>query len=312
MSPWIAILIMATLVALRLFFLTKQLWAYPLNHGTRYFLGVEVEDGFYEGRGIEWLKAYRAMLAIQHAILAGTATAIVLSGRWTDAPLLAPVDVGSFFLLIGGFALWARQRVACPVPRAVGVAVSLRPRRLRDYLSWRLELLLVGLLAVCWGTLALAVKDFTWATPVLFSYAAMGLLPVEILLARNSFPLPADRAEEHESWFDAGRRHSLRLIDRMRWFLALTLAAHTARLAAPAHVWLYWTLLVVSIVMFGAMTAELILGGERVRAQGRLLRPPGSWASPFAAPRLMPRGWLAWAIGYCGGMAVLFAVLARA
>jgi len=311
MAGLIPILTLATVIALRLLFLVKQLWRYPLNHGAGYFLGVVVEEGFYEGRGLRWLRAYRAVLLLQHSVLLGIGVVIAVLGRWSAVPMIAPVDVGSFFLLIGGFVLWARHRVAPQTRPVESVAVSLQPRALSDYLSWRSEGLLLAVIAGCWVALVAARGDGALAQAAVSTYAVIGLLPAEILLVRRSFPLPADRAEEHERWFDAWRRYSLRVIEGMRWFLAFMLAASTARLAVPSLAWLPWLLTAAALVVFGRMTVELIRGSERLQKQGRSLRPVGSWTSPFGAPRLMLRGWLPWTVVYCGGLAALMVLFGR-
>lgn len=311
MTGLIPILALATVIALRLLFLVKQLWRYPLNHGSGYFFGVVVEEGFYEGRGSRWLRAYRAILLFQLAILLGTGAVIAVLGRWSDMPIVAPVDVGSFFLLIGGFVLWARHRVAPPTRPVESVAVSLQPRALSDYLSWRSEGLLLAVIAGCWAALVAVGGDVALAHAAVSTYAVIGLLPAEILLVRRSFPLPADRAEEHERWFDGWRRHSLHVIEGMRWFLALMLSASTTRLAAPSLAWLPWVLMAAALVVFGGMMVELIRGSERLQKQGRSLRPVGSWSSPFGPPRMMLRGWLPWTVVYCGGLAALMVLFGR-
>lgn len=37
-------------------------WNFPLRNGPRFFFGVQVPPGFYEGPGIRWLKSYHVML----------------------------------------------------------------------------------------------------------------------------------------------------------------------------------------------------------------------------------------------------------
>ncbi len=125
-------------------------WNYPLHHGRGFFLGVKVAPGFYEGPGAQWLRRYRSLLLAVHAIMVWVFVALVASHRWNDMPIMAPVIVGLLFAMFGGFTLWTRHRLGAPPPKLSSVAISFETRQLSDYVSWRLETLLVALLAASW------------------------------------------------------------------------------------------------------------------------------------------------------------------
>ncbi len=284
-----------------------------MNHGPGFFLGVAVEPGFYEGPGIQWLKRYRTLLVVQHLILVGAFLVPVALRRWNDLPVMAPIDVVTFFLMIGGFALWARRKLGANPPALSSVAVPLQVRRLSDYISWPMEAMVVALLACSW-LLLLTRGDaqFRWQIPVLFSYTVMGLLPGKIILARNSFPLPPERTEEYYRWQEASRRYSLRVMESMRWFLVLILAGYAVRHGLPGArtvVWLRWGLVGLAAAVFILMTGVLIHGSRALAKMGRDLRPAGSWVGPFQPTGLMLRGGLAWGILYCCGLAALLVFL---
>jgi len=301
-------------LAVRLFFLVRRLWDYPLNHGPGFFLGVAVEPGFYEGPGIRWLKRYRTLLLAQHAILVSAFVVPVALHRWNDLPVMAPVDVITFFSMIGGFILWTRRRLGASPPRLSSVAVTLDARRLSDYISWPMEAMVAAFLAFSWALLFThGDLHFRWQWPVLITYAVMGMLPGKIILARYSFPLPPERTEEHHRWLEANRRYSLRVMESMRWFFVAILAGYAVRHGLPSGktIWLQWSFLAVAAAAFLLMTAILIRGSGQLAAMGRDLRPVGSWAGPFQPARLMLRGGLAWSILYCAGLAALLVFFGR-
>jgi hypothetical protein len=290
-------------LAFRLFFLVRFLWKYPLNHGPRFFFGVEAPPGFYEGPGILWLRRYRSLLLLQHLILIAAFVVPVALRRWNDLPIMAPVDVITFFALIGGFALWVRRKLGANPPRLSRVAVPLEARRLRDYISWPMEAMIVAFLAFSW------VMCFTqgeahlhWQQPVLITYAVLGMLPLKIIIARGSFPLPPERTEEHDRWLEAQRRCSLQTIESMRWSLAAILAWHAARAGVP---WLRWSFFSIAGTLFLVMTGILIRYYGALASTSRDLRPVGSWVGPFQRARVALHGGLTWGILYCSGFAAL-------
>jgi len=314
-GPLLALGSASLALGIRLFFLVRRLWNYPLNHGPGFFLGVEVAPGFYEGPGVRWLKRYRTLLVAQHLILVTAFAVPVALRRWQDLPVMAPVDVITFFTVFGGFTLWVRRTLGASPPRLSSVAVPLEARRLGDYLSWPLEALVVAFLAFSW-LLLLTQGDarVRWQWPVLITYVVVGMLPGKIILARNSFPLPPDRTEEHHRWLEASRRYSLRVIESMRWFCVAILAGYAVRHGFPAAksmVWLEWSLAGMAMALFLVMTGILIRGSGALARMSRDVRPVGSWAGPFQPARLMLPGGLAWGIAYCAGLAALLVFFRR-
>lgn len=290
-------------LALRLYCLARFLWNFPRNHGPRFFLGVEVPPGFYEGPGIRWLKRYRTLLLAQHLILVAAFVIPVALRRWYDLPVMAPVDVITLLSVMGGFTLWTRRRLGANPPRLSSVAVPLVARRLSDYISWPLEATLVAFLAFIW-LLVFTQGDarLRWQWLVLITYAVMGMLPLKIIVARHSVPLPPERTEDHFRFLEANRRYSLQLVESMRWFFVFVLAGHLVR---TGGLWLRASLWGAAMVLFLLMTRILIRGSGALARMSRDLRPAGSWAGPFQSPRWMLRGGLTWSIVYCSGLAAL-------
>jgi hypothetical protein len=176
---------------------------------------VAVEPGFYEGAGVRWLRRYRSLILAQHLLLVSVFAAVLVSGRWSRMPVIAPVDVISFFAVMGGFTWWTRRALGTAPVTFSRVAAPLEARRLGQYISWPMEALLFILLAASWLlVLAGAHPGTRWESPIVSTYVILGVLAGKLVLARSGFPLPPERTEEHYRWMEASRRHSLRAARR--------------------------------------------------------------------------------------------------
>ncbi|MCC6586684.1 MAG: hypothetical protein IT168_08195 [Bryobacterales bacterium] len=276
---------------------------------------MHVPADFYAGPGRVWLARYRIILCLQHLILLLAFAVPVLSGRLNDLPIMAPVDVASFFLLIGGFVLFARHKLGTHPPQLSAVAASLHPRRLADYISWPVEAAMALLIAGCWIVLLLSgAGNIDWQMPIAHTYAIFALLPGKIVIVRNGFPIPPDRPDAHAAWSEAGRRHSLRVMDIMRWYLTTILVAWTLRhyILPPELVLPLQVLMAgVSIAYLVVLISSLTRGAQRIKDLGHGLRPPGSWATPFKPARATIPGGLAWGVLYCLGLVAILVVFRR-
>ncbi len=296
------------MVALKIL-IVWRLWNFPLNHGPGYFAGVAVPPGFYDGNGVRWLRSYHALLVAQCLLVTGVFAAVLISGRWSQMPILAPVDVASFFALILGFTLWARRVVGAPPAILLQAVVPLESRRLADYIWWPGEALMGALLAASWVVLLThGAAHFSWGWPVVSTYVVLALLPGKIILVRNSYPLPPERTDEYHRWLDVQRRHSLRLMSVMGWFFGAALAGYAAQRSWPDEPWIRWLALLIEGAIFAAMMTITFRGMARAAATGRNFRPVGSFSGPFRRSALFVRGGLAWAIVYCVGLAALIVV----
>ncbi len=314
-GDWLLLFNTALIVVVRVFVLVRQLWNYPLNHGTGYFLGVEVTAGFYEGAGARWLRRYRAILLAEHSIEALALAVILASGRWSLLPGWAggtAVLVTATFL---GFTAYTRATLGANPPVLSSAAIPLEARRLGDYISWLAEAWVALIIALSW-TLLLTRGDaqFQWNTPVVMTYVILGLIPFKIGVVRNSFPLPSERPEEHHRWMEAQRRYSLRVIDAMRWFFLTILGSYAllhGRLVAGSIAWLRWLLIGVSLAIGVLMMVIIARGQGRLTAMGRDLRPVGSWSTPFRPARLMARGYTPAFAVWFGGLILLLVFFRR-
>lgn len=293
------------------FFMVRRLWNQPLNHGPNFFFGAAVSPGFDSGR---WLRRYHILLAAQYGLLCSALLAIAAAGRWNEIPILAPADVISFFALIGGFTMWAR-RAAGTAPETVPLAViPLEIRRLRNYISWPAEILMGAILAASWLLLLRSGAAVDWGWPIVATWVVVVTLPGKIILVRNSFPLPPERTEEYHRWLDETRRHSLRVMDAMRWFVIVILAGYAAQRAwpdGPTLPWIRGTTLAVAGVVFAVQMTLVFRGTARLTDMGRDLRPVGSFQSPYRPASLFLQGGLTWSVVYCGGLGALLLYFSR-
>jgi len=297
------------IVVVRVYYLIRRLWNNPLEHGSDYFLGIQVAPGFYSGAGVQWMRRYRTVVSIEHLIEAGVLAAILISGYWELLPAWAGGSAVLFLAVLFGFRSWARRTLGASPPIRSSIALTLESRRLGDYISWPLEALMAVIIGVSWYLLLIhGDGQFDWLNPLALTYVVVGMLPCKIFIVRSHIPLPAERTEEHQHWFDASRRYALRVLDSMRWLFLAALAGQ-----AGAHGWpevkavagLRWFYIGVILAIWSYLCYVLIRSGGRVVAMGRNLQPAGSWSGPFGGTKIMsPAGWI-WTIAFYGGLVLL-------
>jgi|SRR5579871_5721320 len=282
----------------------RRQWNSPLRNGPGYFLGVQVPPGFYSGPGIRWLKHYHFMVILLFSVMGLTLAAMVVAGRLDATPLWCGGTAIVFVATMQGFVAWTRHKIGANPPVLATVAAPLEARRLCDYVSWKLEAFVTGIVGLSWLTLFLRGHHVDWSNPVTTTWAILGLLPGKIVLVRSSFPLPPERTEEHHRLSEARRRYSLRYMDAFRWCLLANLAAYAVirSWAAAQGGWLNWAFVLAQLVPWAFFVALMIRGEQRLAHMGRDLRPAGSWSTPFRPARLMLPGGLTWFTIWFGGL----------
>jgi hypothetical protein len=287
----------------------RHQWNFPLRNGPGFFLGVQVPPDFYEGPGIRWLKSYRAMLIALSGIVALALVAIVLTGRWDMTGAWAGGTAIVIVAPMMGFVAWTRHRLGANPPVLPGVAIALERRRLSNYISWPMEILMAVVLGASWLSLFFRGSvHVDWQYPTMITWIALGMLPGKIILVRNNPPLPPEHTEEHYRLSEATRRWSLRQMDVFRWGVVVTLALYALKhswAAAQGIAWLSWTFIGIALAPWLVLAAVLIRGQMRLTAMGRDLRPAGSWSTPFRPARLMLPGGLIWFAIWFGGLMLL-------
>jgi hypothetical protein len=275
------------IVPVLVYALVKHLWNQPLQNGPGYFYGIEVPAGFYEGPGRRWMTGYHAMVAALYGVCAVGLGTIVATRRWDMTPWWG----GGFALLfvptMFSFQAWTRHKLGVNPP-VRPVALALESRRFGDYISWPAETLAVALVALSWWLLLRhAGRHFDWLTPLQLTWVALGMIPGKMAMVRLSFPLPAERTEEHFHLQDFARRFWIRLSGIIfEWFMVIVLLGvallHAA--ASPVHhppqAW-RWLVLASMFAVWGYGMIVMFRGMQRLKAMGSELRPAGSWKTPF-------------------------------
>jgi hypothetical protein len=300
------ILTLCLIVPSFVYALVTSFWSLPLKNGPAYFLGVPVAPGFYDGPDSRWLTRYRFMLLAAFGLDFAALAVLLAMRRWDWVPIWAG---GTAVFLTGTmttFAFWARSRVgiAPPVLRA---ALSLQPRRLGDYIWWPAEAICLAAVACSWWLLLRHGGPVALQQPLLMTWLIGGLLPGKIIVVRQGWPIPAERAAEHREAQEAARRYSVRVLDAFGWLPASIFFVGALRTAwPPAHAGGFAEWLVIGIPFAFAILLVIVIAGQgRVLRIGRDLRPPGSWTPPFSRAALMSRAGMTWFSIWFGGVLLL-------
>ncbi|MDP9049132.1 MAG: hypothetical protein M3O31_00190 [Acidobacteriota bacterium] len=307
----IYIFMICLLVPVLTYALVKYLWNQPLRNGPGYFLGVEVPAGFYHGSGKSWVTSYHWTLGALYAVWAVALAAIVISRRWQMTPVWAGGFAMLFVPAMFSFQAWMRHKLGAHPP-VRSVALALESRRLGDYISWPMEALAVALVGMSWWLLLRhAGPHFDWRSPLTLSWAALGLIPGKMAMVWLSWPLPAERAEEHLRLQEATRRNWIRVSGiQFQWFFIVILIGgalmHALFPATPPPAW-RWILLAVDLAVWGYGMIVMFRGMRQLKAMGRELRPAGSWRTPFGRSSCfgMSSAFQIWCAIWLGGILIL-------
>lgn len=279
----------------------------PLLRGPEWFLNVPVRPDFYAGAGRRVLRRYWMRMFIPFAVDLPVATAIFLSGQrsllpWLILGLCALIHINhvvSVDLAERQAQPWALPEAGQPV---ASMALSLEPRRLRDYTNWTWELALVLSTIVAFSWL---VRDYlaapklhspllVFGVPALMLYLQAGFLFAKRIVVEWRTPVPQSQAAEHLEAREETRKHYLQQID---W--------HRAAASASA---LFWPMLIntsrtnhdrllgawLSVWMIIAIAA-----GVRVEIRRKQLRALALRARPVKLPDLLHQSELArWPVCY--------------
>src|SRR5215471_5134117 len=206
----------------------------PLLRGPDWFFNVHVQPGFYAGAGRRILHRYWMRMFIPFTVDIPIAIAIILSGHLLllsglVLALCALIHINHLFsvdLAERQARPFAVQEAERPV---ASVALSMTPRRLRDYTNGKVEwaLALSTLFALAWLTrYYLAAPEhhnlrLVFGVPAINIYFQLGLLFVKRVVVAWRTPVPQAQAAEHIEAREETRKHYLRVCD---WNRALASA----------------------------------------------------------------------------------------
>jgi len=201
----------------------------PLLRGREWFFSVHVPPDFYTGAGRKLLHRYWMRMLIPFAVDIPLAIAIFRSGRlillnWLIIGLCALIHINHSY----NVDLAERQARPFAVPEAeqpvASVALSLTPRRVRDYTNRTVEwvLALSAVLAFAWLVryyfAAPEHHNLRWVfgVPVLYLYFQLGILWVKRVVVAWRTPVPQQQADEHLEAREETRKLYLLMCDVYR------------------------------------------------------------------------------------------------
>jgi len=207
----------------------------PLLRGPEWFFNIHVQPGFYSGAGRKILRRYWMRMFIPFVVDIPLAIAIFLTGRlqllnWLILALAALIHINHMFSV----DLAERQARPFALPDAeqpvASIALSLKPRRLRDYTNPKLEwaLALSTMVALAWLVrYYFAAPEhhnlrLVFGVPALLLYLQVGMLFVKRVIVAWRAPVPQAQAAEHMEAREETRKYYLRVCD---WNRAATSAA---------------------------------------------------------------------------------------
>jgi hypothetical protein len=209
-------------------------WRQPLLRGPEWFFNVRVAADFYAGVGRKLLRDYRARMFIPFAVDIPAAIAIFVSGRLVLINLLVIV-LAAVIHINHSYSVDLAERRArafeapAKEPAVGSVALSLTPRRLRDYTNWYVEWAMAVPMAVSLVWLAryyFAAPEhhnlrFLFGAPLYFLYWQVGLLLVKQMIVAWRTPMPRTQLAEHLEVREQMRKYYLQMCD---WHRAAAVA----------------------------------------------------------------------------------------
>lgn len=319
----------------------------PLLRGREWFFDVRVQDGFYDGPGKAILQQYWLRMMIPLAIDVPWAIWIVQRGslfQLNYVILAVSCVIHVNHLLSVRIAEGQARPYAVPESTrpARRLALSLAPRRLRDYSSPRFEraLALVSIGAIAWLTRYYFMSPsrptprVVFAVPLYMVYLQIGMLIIKRAVIGWPSPMAEDDADERMHAVEQRRRYYAKFWDWSRASAVSGLAIWPFFIALPAPtaerlmtIWLAgWVLLaVVATVLVEIKRKQIanLLARATPRPMPDLLAVDGaSWPVCWepSAPALMLRSTHGYSLNlgntiakysavYVAGFAVLLFVL---
>ena len=308
----------------------------PLLRGSEWFFNVHVQPDFYMSAGKKILHRYWMRMLMPFAIDIPVAIAIFLSGHllllnWLILGLCALIHVNHSFSV----DLAERQARPFAVPEAeqpvASLALSLKPRRLRDYTNRKVEwaLAVSSMVAVAWLVRYYFMAPdhhnlrLVFGVPAFMLYLQVGLLFVKRVVVAWRAPVPQVQAAEHLEAREETRMYYLELCDWQRAaaaagiiFWPIEISTSPASLNRLLSIWFVgWLVIgVVATVWVEIRRKQLVTLSLRARPvklpdflrQSELARWPVCYQP--SAPMLMLKG----AHGYSLNLANTLAYLGAA
>lgn len=218
----------------------------PLLRGREWFFDVPVQPGFYTNVGKKILRDYRMRMFIPFVIDIPLAIVIFRSGhlQLLNALILglcAVIHINHCFSV--DLAERQARRFAMPVAEkpVASVALSLTPRRLRNYANWKIEWALAAANIIALALLThdylaqLQHPDFLWVfgRPAAFLYLQLGFLFAKTIVLAWRNPVPQEHAAECTEAREQRRKFYLWQCDMIRAMAASGMLIWAAGISVP-------------------------------------------------------------------------------
>ena len=219
----------------------------PLLRGPEWFFDVQVHPTFYDGPGRKILHRYWMRMFVPIVVELPLASAIFLSGKlWLLNWLMIVFSVA--IIVNHSFSVDLAEREARTYAvhgseqPATHIALSLTPRRLRDYTNWNLEVVFgaSSVFALAWLVryyISTAQQDsarLVFGPPALLLYLQAGMLFTKHIIVGWRSPLPETAASEYIDAREETRRFYLRVCDWGRAMFTAALLFYPIKLTASA------------------------------------------------------------------------------
>jgi len=241
----------------------------PLRRGRDWFFDVPVQADFYTGAGRKILHGYWMRMSIPFIFDIPVAIAIFLSGRLVYLNYLV-LGLSALVHLNHSFSVNLAERQARSVAATEGeqplacMALSLKPRRLRDYTNPKLEWALGISYTIAFVSLLrhyFAVPEhhnlrLVFGVPAFLLYLQFGMLFVKRVVLAWRAPVPQSHAAEYMEAREQTRNYYVRVCDWHRVAIAaavlfwpLRISASPAGLGRVLSIWFaIW--MVIGLVSF--------------------------------------------------------------
>lgn len=308
----------------------------PLLRGKEWFFNVHVQPDFYTGAGRKILHRYWMRMFIPFALDIPLAVTIFHIGRlgllqWLIVGLCALIHLNHLYSVELAERQARRFAVAEADQPVTSMALSLTPRRLRDYTNPYLEwvMALSSVVALAWLVrYYLATPEhhnlrLVFGTPLVMLYLQAGYLFLKRALVAWRTPAPRVQAAEHMEAREEARKYYLKVCDWHRAAVAaaivfwpIALNASPAGLDRLRNIWfaIWLTVTVVGGVLVEIKRRQLAAMAARVRPvtlpdflhQSDLARSPVCYQP--SAPLLLLKGAHGYSLNLANGLAHLGAV----
>jgi len=218
----------------------------PRLRGAGWFFDLRVPEDFYVTGGRTILRRYWMRIGIPFVVDIPIAAFIFLTGRFM---LLPPLVLGLAALIhvnhVWSVHLAERQAQRLAVPDAgdpvARVALSLTPRRLRDYANGPLEwaMALSAAMAIMWLARVYTTSPahlparVVFGVPVTLLYVQLGAVLVKAIVVAWRAPAPLTQTAEHVDAREEKRKYYLRVCDAFRAAMTAAIVFWAIKISAP-------------------------------------------------------------------------------